>query len=84
MPYLVTYEVGGKALATCVSDDRAALRLATSLDAQGLTGVTIQDGGTEEVFRPWPSAFDAVRTQGRPGPSPRRGLAMSGQPATLP
>lgn len=52
MPYLVPYEVGGKALATCVSDDRAALRLGTSLEAQGLTGVAIQDGGTEEVFSP--------------------------------
>lgn len=41
MPYLVIYEVGEKDLATCVSDDHAALRLAASFEAQGLTGVAI-------------------------------------------
>jgi len=52
MPYLVTYEVGEKDLATCVSDDCAALRLAASFEAQGLTGVAIQDGRSGEVFSP--------------------------------
>lgn len=52
MPYLVTYEAGETDLATCVSDDRAALRLAELFEAQGLTGVAIQDGGTGEVFSP--------------------------------
>ncbi|MNH48948.1 hypothetical protein D3C85_370470 [compost metagenome] len=52
MPYLVTYEAGETDLATCVSDDRAALRLAALFEAQGLTGVAIQDGGTGEVFSP--------------------------------
>lgn len=52
MPYLVTYEAGETDLATCVSDHRAALRLAALFEAQGLTGVAIQDGGTGEVFSP--------------------------------
>ncbi|QBQ47298.1 hypothetical protein [Brevundimonas naejangsanensis] len=52
MPYLVTYEADEKELATCVSDERAALRLAASFEAQGLTGVAIQDPGTGEVFSP--------------------------------
>ena len=52
MPHLVTYEVGEKDLATCVSDDCAALRLAASFEAQGLTGVSIQDGRSGEVFSP--------------------------------
>jgi len=52
LSYLVTYEAGEKDLATCVSDDRAALRLAALFEAQGLTGVVIQDGGTGEVFSP--------------------------------
>lgn len=52
MPYLVRYEVGEKDLATCVSDDLAALRLAASFQAQGLTGVAVQDGRTGEVFSP--------------------------------
>lgn len=63
MSYLVTYEAGEKDLATCVSDDRAALRLAALFEAQGLTGVIIQDGELEKCFRPWPSAFDAGGTQ---------------------
>jgi len=52
MPYLVTYKVGEKDLATCVSDDCVALRLAASFEAQGLTGVAIQDGRSGEVFSP--------------------------------
>jgi len=52
MPYLVIYEVGEKDLATCVSDDHAALRLAASFEAQGLTGVAIQDARSGEVFSP--------------------------------
>ena len=50
MPYLVTYEADEKELATCVSAERAALRLAASFEAQGLTGVAIQDPGTGEVY----------------------------------
>ncbi|WP_292037059.1 MULTISPECIES: hypothetical protein [unclassified Brevundimonas] len=50
MPYLVSYEVGEKAIATCVSDDRAALRLAACFEAQGLRGVSIQDNRSDEVY----------------------------------
>lgn len=52
MPYLVTYEVGERSLATCVSDDGAALRLAAVFEAQGLIRVAIQDGDSGEVFSP--------------------------------
>lgn len=52
MPYLITYEVGEREMATSVSDDGAALRLAAVFEAQGLTGVAIQDGRSGEVFSP--------------------------------
>lgn len=50
MPYLVSYEVGEKDIATCVSDDWAALRLAACFEAQGLRGVAIQDSRSGEVY----------------------------------
>lgn len=43
MPYLVSYEIRKKDIATVVSDDRAALRLAAAFEAQGLAGVAIRD-----------------------------------------
>lgn len=52
MPYLVSYEIRSRDIATCVSDDRAALRLAAVFEAQGLIGVTIQDAKSGEVFSP--------------------------------
>lgn len=50
MPYLVSYEVGEKAIVTSMSDDRAALRLAACFEAQRLGGVSIQDSRSGEVY----------------------------------
>lgn len=65
MPYLVSYEVGEKAMVTSVSDDRAALRLAACFEAQGLGGVSIQDSRSGEMYSLL--AFRLLRGESRAG-----------------
>lgn len=62
MPFFVIYESSEREIETCVSDDAAALRLAASFEAQGLSGVTIQDRASGDVYSPL--AFRLLRMGG--------------------
>lgn len=65
MPYLVSYVCRNHDMATCVSDEAAALRLAAAFEAQGLAGVAIRDGRSGEVYSI--QAFRLSRLPGRSG-----------------
>ena len=70
MPYLVSYVCKNYDMATSVSDETAALRLAAAFEAQGLAGVAIRDGRSGEVYSV--QAFRSSRLRGGSGMAPLR------------
>lgn len=64
MPYLVSYVCRNRDMATSVSDEAAALRLAAAFEAQGLAGVAIRDSRSGEVY-----SIQAFRLSQLPGGS---------------